>query len=576
MMGLDFLAATPFGREPEWRDVDRLLYRWTRSIGGSAALARCAARLSLAESRGHTALTLDADEVAACRASHLVGDGRVTTAFVLDGDGRFYFWRGHADEVAVASALGARCATPASIPDHEADTCIDALFAADDDRHTAAQRQAVRAALSQRLVVLTGGPGTGKTTTVVRMLLALLRQSDGVPIIRLAAPTGKAAQRLQQAIERGRGELATQLDASWQPALAALPLLDAQTLHRLLEFDPRSGRWRRNCEQPLVADVVVIDEASMLDLAQMRALFAALPAHARLILVGDADQLASIAAGAVLTDVVQALEQPPAPTLVRLEHVFRAAPALSAVNAAVRLGDATALIAAQAQGVVERIALRTPSELRRPLQHWGEQLGELLRDCAVQGAHDAERAAATLRALQGRQLLCALRESAQGVVAVNAVLQSLLARQFGNGDPDWFPGRIVMITRNDAAHGLFNGDLGVALPDAQGRLMVWFEGRGDAVARAFVPRLLPAHETAYAITIHKSQGSEYDHVAVLLAASAESPILSRQLLYTAVSRAKRSLSIWANDEVIAAALAQPVARSGGLRAKLHAALRKTS
>ena len=131
-----------------------------------------------------------------------------------------------------------------------------------------------------------------------------------------------------------------------------------------------------------------------------------------------------------------------------------------------------------------------------------------------------------------------------------------------------------MITRNDEAHGLFNGDVGVALPDQDGRLMVWFEGRGDEPARAFVPALLPAHEPAFAITIHKSQGSEYEQVAVLLAATPSSPILSRQLLYTAASRAKRGLSLWAGDEVLGAALARPLARSGGLQAKLRAALGK--
>jgi exodeoxyribonuclease V alpha subunit len=576
MMRFDVGASAATWREPEWRDVDRLLYRWTRSIGGSAELARCAARLSLAESQGHTALLLYENDVAACRMSPLVGDGRAPTPFVLDTEARFYFWRGHADEVAVATMLAARCVEAASLIGSDRARLVNPLFAGTDDVRTAAQRHAVIAALSQRLLVLTGGPGTGKTSTVVRVLLALQQQAGGTLTVRLAAPTGKAAQRLQQAIARGRGELATQLDASWQDAFDALSTLDAQTLHRLLEFDPRSGRWRRDRDQPLAADVVVIDEASMLDLAQMRALLAALPNQARLILVGDADQLASIAAGAVLTDVVQALGEQAEASLVRLEHVFRATPALSAANAAIRNGDAAALASASTDGVIARATLADARDLRRLLQHWAAEIATLLDACEVRRPHAVERAATTLRSLQRRQLLCALRESAQGVVAVNGVLQSLLAHRFASTDPDWFPGRVVMITRNDVAHGLFNGDLGVALPDEHGRLMVWFEGRGDEAARAFVPGLLPAHETAYAITIHKSQGSEYDHVAVLLSASAESPILSRQLLYTAASRAKQSLSLWANDDVIAAALARPLARSGGLPSKLRDALRHTS
>jgi exodeoxyribonuclease V alpha subunit len=572
-MRFDFGSPSADIHEPEWRDVDRLLYRWTRAMGGAHELARCAARLSLAESRGHTALLLDRAEVDACRASALVGDGVATTPFVLDGDDRFYFWRAHAAEVAVAGALAARVgqATPAIADDG---AFIDGLF--DGDPRSAAQRRAVATALSQRLVVLTGGPGTGKTTTVLRMLLALQHRSDAPLAIHLAAPTGKAAQRLQQAIVQGQVELAARLDASWRPALDRAATLSASTLHRLLEFDPRHGRWRRNVEHPLASDVVVVDEASMLDLDQMRALLAALPAHARLILVGDSDQLASIAAGAVLTDAVHALATVRSASLVHLEHVFRATPELGAAHAAIRRGDAVALRVAYRANVVDQQPLRDARAFRQRLLRWADTLVEVLRGCDVQGPHDAERAARTLQAMRQHQLLCALRESAFGVVVVNAVLQSALGREFGIGERVWFPGRIVMITRNDDAHGLFNGDVGIALPDELGRLKVWFEGDATVPARAFVPALLPAHETAYAITIHKSQGSEYAHVAVLLPPSPDAPILSRQLLYTAASRAKRSLSLWANDDAIEAALARPLVRSGGLHAKLREALRKTS
>jgi exodeoxyribonuclease V alpha subunit len=572
-MRFDFRTPHAIVHAPDWRDVDHLLYRWTRAIGGTHELARCAARLSLAESQGHTALPLDGDDAAACRASALVGDGRATTPFVLDADDHFYFWRGHAAEVAVAEALTTRATAETTACDGD-DAAIAALF--DDDVRNAAQRQAVQAALTRRLVVLTGGPGTGKTTTVLRMLLALQQRAAAPLAIHLAAPTGKAAQRLQQAIVQGQVALAPRLDASWRPALDAMSALTASTLHRLLEFDPRHGRWRRNSEQPLASDVVVVDEASMLDLDQMRALLAALPAHARLILVGDADQLASIAAGAVLTDAVRALAESRSASLVRLEHVFRATPELGAAHAAIRQGDAGALRAAYRAGVVEQHPLPDAPTLRHRLSHWADMLAEVLRRCDVGVAHDAFRAAKTLQAIRQRQLLCALRESAFGVVAVNAVLQSALAREFGAGQRDWFPGRIVMITRNDDAHGLFNGDVGIALPDEEGRLKVWFEGDVLVPARAFVPGLLPAHDTAYAITIHKSQGSEYEHVAVLLPPSPESPILSRQLLYTAASRGKQSLSLWANDDVIDAALARPLARSGGLQSKLRDALRKTS
>jgi len=570
MNGFGFLGHDGEWRDSEAGDFDRLLHRWTLAMGGSSALAGCAARLGQGERHGHTALMLSASEAAAIRSDRLVGDGAQPSAFVLDADSRFYFWRGHADETAIGNALAARCALAATAIDAELDAAIEALFTAADADRTEAQRRAVRVALTQRLLVLTGGPGTGKTTTVLRVLLALMRQAGDTDLtIRLAAPTGKAAQRLQQAIGRGHVELAASLDASWQPWLQQLPQADAQTLHRLLEFDPRSGRWRRDAAQPLAADVVVVDEASMLDLAQMRALLAALPPQARLILVGDADQLASVAAGAVLTDIVQALTQAAAPQLVRLDTVFRATPALSACNAAIRRGDADALSAAATDTTLTTLPVHHGTALRRALQDWGDALGEHLDALRVRERHDDARAADTLRGLQRMQLLCALRESGFGCVTVNEILQSRLRARFVWDDRSWFPGRMVMITRNDEAHGLFNGDIGVALANADGVLVVWFEGRGDEPARAFLPALLPAHEPAFAITIHKSQGSEYDHVAVLLTATPESRILSRQLLYTAASRARQTLSLWATDAVVAAALARPVDRSGGLQAKLN-------
>ena len=216
-MRFDFASPSTGIHEPEWRDVDHLLYRWTRAIGGTHELARCAARLSLAESRGHTALLLGSAELDACRASILVGDGVAVTPFVLDGDDRFYFWRTHAAEVAVADALAARVGqgTRSRVVDV---AFVDVLF--DGDLRSAAQRQAVATALSQRLIVLTGGPGTGKTTAVLRMLLALQHRSDAPLAIHLAAPTGKAAQRLQQAIVQGQVELAARLDA-WRTGRTA-------------------------------------------------------------------------------------------------------------------------------------------------------------------------------------------------------------------------------------------------------------------------------------------------------------------------------------------------------------------
>jgi ATP-dependent exoDNAse (exonuclease V) alpha subunit len=650
---------------PAWRPLDRAVAQWVQVHGGSAQLADVAGWASYADGLGDAALPLlgaDAgrhgmtpptpEQVETLRAQALVGDGSRRTPFVLDADGRFAFWRNHAHESAIALQVAQRrrAAVPVDASALAAD--LDALFAHDD---AAAQRQrdAVAAAVGRRLFVLTGGPGTGKTTTVLRLLLMLQRHAAAAPVIQLAAPTGKAAQRLLQSLRAGKAALragAGALPDDWQPLLDRIPEQTALTLHRLLGYEPRRNRFTRGHARPIAADIVVIDEASMLDLAMLRSLLDAVRDDATLILLGDADQLTSVAAGSVLMDLVAALEREQAPELVRLQHSFRAQRELARLNEAVREGDAAAFgaaLAAAAPRAVQRpvtdmatlrafaqdwaaalaaLPLRPSLPLRRDDGAGGDDSSGYGNGRGVSGSDDAvagdsgrrdgaggsggsagngsgsrggagngrgRKAAAetadvpyqaslfapavrepeqmareALRSLGQRQLLCALREDAFGALALNALIETELRRLWQvEAESPWYPGRAVLITQNDYGQHLFNGDVGLCLADADGRLRVWFEA--DSGTRAFAPESLPAHEGAFAITVHKSQGSEYAHVAVLLPPDPEHRILSRQLLYTGISRARERLDLCASAEVVAASLARPIRRAGGLAAKLR-------
>lgn len=580
------LADTP------WRPLDRALLRWTLGHGGSPLLARVAAWASFADGEGDTALPLSGDdggrhgmplladdEVEALRREPLVSDGHTPAPFAIDGEGRFYLWRNQSHEVAVARLVRLRrnAPTQALPPPAVDEALLDELFQVDRSVAVRRQRDAVAQVVGRRLFVLTGGPGTGKTTTVLRMLLMLQRQAAAdMPSIQVGAPTGKAAQRLVQSLRQGKQALAERLDSTWAPLLAAIPDAEALTLHRMLGYDPRRNRFTRDNAHPIAADIVVVDEASMVDLAMLRALLAAVRPDATLILVGDADQLTSVAAGSVLMDLVTALESQQAVDIVRLEHSFRAEQQLVPINRAVRLGDGAALREAiDAAGADARWrAVDDADALRRTLTGWCEALAELPIRPVLPERHNenhearAGYAVQALRALARRQLLSALREDSFGALALNAWIEQRLKRAWGvPEDRVWYPGRAVLITRNDYTARLYNGDVGLCLAEADGSLRVWFEtttAEGHASARSFAPGTLPAHEGGFAITVHKSQGSEYDLAAVLLPPDPDHRILSRQLLYTGLSRAKRQVELWATTPSLLAALAQPIERMGGL------------
>ncbi len=517
---------------------------------------------------------------------------------VLSGK-RLYLRRYWTYERRIDTALRLRLATAESLA-ADLPQRLNGLFdQAPPDGVIDWQKLACALATRGAFSIVTGGPGTGKTTTVLRLLLMLQRHAAAAPVIQLAAPTGKAAQRLLQSLRAGKAALrggAGALPPDWQPLLERIPEHTALTLHRLLGYEPRRNRFTRGRARPIAADIVVVDEASMLDLAMLRSLLDAVRDDAALVLLGDADQLTSVAAGSVLMDLVAALEREQAPELVRLQHSFRAQHELARLNEAVREGDAAAFgaaLAAAAPRAVQR-PVADAAALRAFAQDWAATLAALpLRptlpsrggEAAAPGTAAApyqpslfappprepeQIALEALRSLGQRQLLCALREDAFGALALNALIEAELRRLWQiDGDSPWYAGRAVLITQNDYGLRLFNGDVGLCLADANGRLRVWFDA--DAGARAFAPESLPAHEGAFAITVHKSQGSEYAHVAVLLPPDPEHRILSRQLLYTGISRARERLDLCATADAVAASLARPIRRAGGLAAKLKQA-----
>ncbi len=597
-----------------WRAIDRAVARWIGIHGGSPLLAKVAGWVSLAEGHGDSALplagpdaarhgmpALDEAALAALRAEPLVRvigaddvGARGDAPLVIE-HGQVYLRRNFLHEVAVAQHLVARraAAVPAA-PVPAAD--LDRLFAGVDDASVQAQRAAVAGVPGRRLFVLTGGPGTGKTTTVLRMLLVLIHQrlarGAGAPVIRIGAPTGKAAQRLSGAMRegaKGLREQAAALPPAWQASLDLALGAESGTLHRLLGSRGHGGGFRHHAGDRLPADIVVVDEASMVDLALLRALLDALRDEAVLILVGDADQLTSVGTGSVLLDLVSVMEAAHSRDLVRLEHSFRADQSLVPINRAILHGDAAAFADAwQVAGPqVSRRVVASATDVPRALLPWCRALRELLAAAGAFGRIPVgrdDRVLAALDALRARQLLCALREGVFGATAINALIERDV-RPAPDADVDavWYPGRAVLVTRNDAAAGLFNGDVGLCLRGDDDRLRVWFEVTAppdsdtDAVdanatshrsVRAFAPGALPEHRGAFAVTIHKSQGSEYDHVALLLPPDADNRILSRQLLYTGASRARHALELWATDEALAAALATPIVRAGGLRQRL--------
>jgi exodeoxyribonuclease V alpha subunit len=418
------------------------------------------------------------------------------------------------------------------------------------------QRGAAKIALSQRLTILTGGPGTGKTTTVARLLALFAGQAGSGSQLRiaLAAPTGKAAARLQEAVQLEIDKL----DLIDQRRLSGL---QATTVHRLLGSRPdTSSRFRHHRGNRLPHDVIVVDETSMVSLTMMARLLEAVRPQSRLLLVGDPDQLASVDAGAVLADLVDGLGAGKGSPVVALQTPHRFGESIGALAAAIRTGNSdAALEVLQAGGDhIEWIDDVDPAaRLRKVLL----PQALALRQAAVLG--DARAALATL---DEQRLLCAHRRGPYGVQHWNRQVERWLTES--TGEPiwsDWYAGRPVLVTANDYGLGLYNGDTGVTVVGEDG-LRAAIAGSGEP--RAFATSRLPDLETMHAMTIHKSQGSQATEVTVLLP-PVDSRLLTRELFYTAVTRAKNKVRVVGSADEVRAAIDRRAVRATGLAMRLR-------
>jgi exodeoxyribonuclease V alpha subunit len=424
---------------------------------------------------------------------------------------------------------------------------LERLFPAD----YAEQREAAEIALSQAVTVLTGGPGTGKTTTVAR-LLALLAEQAGSSRLRiaLAAPTGKAAARLAEAVQLEVGRL----DAADQARLSGL---QAMTLHRLLgSRSDTSSRFRYNRGNRLPHDVIVVDETSMVSLTMMARLMEAVRPDSRLILVGDADQLASVEAGAVLADLVDGISARSDMRVATLKTSHRYGETIGLLAEAIRVGDADkALELLHAGGEhIEFLETDNASDALRAvlLPH-----ALRLREAAQFGADDV-----ALATLDEHRLLCAHREGPYGVRHWNRKVEQWLSEATGQPPwSEWYPGRPLLVTANDHGLHIYNGDTGVVVARADG-LRAVIAGAGGPLD--FATSRLSDVETMHAMTIHKSQGSQADEVTVLMPGE-DSRLLTRELFYTAVTRAKRKVRMVGSEASVRTALGRRAVRATGLR-----------
>jgi len=515
-------------------------------------------------------------------------DGSTTTPLVIDGE-RVYLRRYHAAERRLAAAIRARAGESAEPLSEEALAQLAPLFRALFPRaatHTDWQALAATVALLRPFVVVTGGPGTGKTTVAARILALLLTCHPGARVA-LAAPTGRAAARLAESMEQ-----AVAREALPEVVRLALPT-QGRTLHKLLGYFPPTDRFRHGADHPLIEDIVLIDEASMVDVLMMDALLSALKPTARLIILGDPDQLASVDTGFVLGDLVEAAgarcpaaatrhgallastyrqlagatqsllltdDVPPLrDAVVRLHHSWRFGqrPGIGGVATAASLGDADGVMA----------VLQHSEWTDARLLPWnGGREGVL---ASLEGPLTAFLAAdtpeAALAALAQFRVLCAVREGPQGVAGITALVERWLERR-GHATAGWYDHRPVLVTENDEVTGLHNGDVGVTL-HVDGVPAVFFAEPGGG-ARRLAPSRLPAVETAWAMTVHKAQGSEFDHVLLVLPAE---PVrnLARELLYTGVTRARESVTIVGSSEVLRTTVTRATTRHSGFTERLR-------
>lgn len=486
---------------------------------------------------------------------------------------------------------------------------LEMLFpTSNDNTETNWQKVAASVAMTRPISIISGGPGTGKTTTVAKILAAfVMLTANNKPIIQLAAPTGKAAARLTESLGKALEQLSlSEEERKWMPE-------KAQTIHRLLGAQPESQQVRYDSNNPLQLDILIIDEASMVDLPMMARLIDALPKQCYVIFLGDKDQLASVEAGAVLGDICrfaddgfsrERFEQINALTqgeltkseklipisenpvsvvsdslcLLRKSYRFSAHSGIGKLAYAVNQGQIKTVLSLLKNASLSSQSTETVDDVQFISLDSDENYMQMLQD-AVNGYRYyltlvAEHASPDriLDAFNQYRLLCALREGPFGVSGLNERIEMLLHRQRlirrpTNSYQREYIGRPIMIQRNDSTLGLFNGDIGIMLNNDEGEMKAFFQ-LPDGTLKAIQPSRLPQHETAYVMTVHKSQGSEFEHTALVLP-NQFSPIVSRELLYTALTRAKQKLSLYSSEYMVKMAIQTRIQRRSGLVDKLR-------
>jgi len=466
------------------------------------------------------------------------------------------------------------------------------LFSQNEDDEVNRQMVAAYIAAIKRICIISGGPGTGKTFTMAKILALLLELHGKEKLnILLAAPTGKAAARIAESIKNAKKTL----NSPWD-IIEAIPS-EAYTIHRMLKTIPGSPYFQHNHENPLNADVVVVDEASMVDLALMSKLLWAVPFDARLILIGDKDQLASVETGFVLGDICdrknihtfsecfcnkfeavtqQKIELPfkehkgspglyDCMVVLKKNYRFTGGSGIGELSHAVNQGEI--------HKVLHLLKNKSDQMFWKKISQ-SHDLSRFLVQSIINGYSDYLNTNDPYRALElfnRFKILCAVKIGSMGVNAVNRLAEEVLSREgliapVRSSSNPWYKGRPVLITRNDYRLKLFNGDMGITLPasGSTGKdLYVYFSGESGELKR-FLPYRLPEHETGYAMTVHKSQGSEFDHVLLILP-DRDYPVLTRELFYTGISRTKKTVSIWATEDVLKTTISRKIERTSGLK-----------
>jgi exodeoxyribonuclease V alpha subunit len=606
--------------EAELNELDAVFARFMQDLSGSRseALYLAAALVSSDTRNGHICIQLsdvagrvvrrgdgghdtvvcpEAGSWRAClESADVVGRPGDYRPMILDDKSRLYLYRYWKYEQSLIDRIRRRVTGPRSasiLPGLDAVLLKDGLsrlFLSEPPPGVDWRAVAAVSAVLNSFTVISGSPGTGKTTTVAKILALLLEQTEGKPLrIALAAPTGKAAVRLQEAVGRAKEKLACSEDIR-----SAIPD-KTSTVHRLLGTIPRSPYFRHNAGNPLPYDVVVVDEASMIALPLFSKLVEAVRPEGKIIVLGDKDQLASVEAGAVLGDICgsgnpnlfsrgfadrvceyTAMEIGSDPKLaagglrdgiVSLEQNFRygESSGIARLSKAVNNGDGIAawdILRGTDYQDVRWAPLPQAGRLQGALQ---DTVGESLLDY-YKAVEEGLEPFKIFERFETFRILCALRQGRYGVVGINDIVEDMLRRMhLIPPETRYYPGKPVMVTRNDYQMALFNGDIGIMVrdPDAPEGLQVAFRDAGGGI-RIFHPLRLPEHETAYAMTVHKSQGSEYDRILILFP-ERDNPVLTRELIYTAVTRAKIQAELWSNEAVFRAAAARRIERTSGLR-----------